>query len=374
MSRIPFSPRFFAMIKKPFLPVLFLLVALPAWCADTTSNSVIEEIIVRVNNDIITRSELLHSKEEVRQELKQQFPDKADAMFAQRERDVLRDLIDQQLLLQTAKDKGLNADTELIKRLDDMRKQMNLTSMDELEKAAKEQGVSFEDFKQNLKNQLLTQLVIRNEVQPKIQVTKEEEKKYYEAHQKDFEHPERVRLSEILVSTEKVEPGDQAGMAAAAQKAQQLVEQVRSGAAFDAVAKSNSGGPTAAQGGDLGYFQRGTLAKELEDKAFALKAGQTTDVVRTKQGFLILQVTEHDQAGVPPFKDVEPQIADQLYYQKLQPALRDYLTKLRENAFIDIRPGYIDTGACPNQTKPVFTTASAQGPKSKKKHKKLGVF
>jgi len=374
MSRIPFSPRFFAMIKKPFLPVLFLLVALPAWCADTTSNSVIEEIIVRVNNDIITRSELLHSKEEVRQELKQQFADKADAMFAQRERDVLRDLIDQQLLLQTAKDKGLNADTELIKRLDDMRKQMNLTSMDELEKAAKEQGVSFEDFKQNLKNQLLTQLVIRNEVQPKIQVTKEEEKKYYEAHQKDFEHPERVRLSEILVSTEKVEPGDQAGMAAAAQKAQQLVEQVRSGAAFDAVAKSNSDGPTAAQGGDLGYFQRGTLAKELEDKAFALKAGQTTDVVRTKQGFLILQVTEHDQAGVPPFKDVEPQIADQLYYQKLQPALRDYLSKLRENAFIDIRPGYIDTGASPNQTKPVFTTASAQGPKSKKKHKKLGVF
>ena len=374
MFRIPFSPRFFAMIKKPFLPVLFLLVALPAWCADTTSNSVIEEIIVRVNNDIITRSELLHSKEEVRQELKQQFPDKADAMFAQRERDVLRDLIDQQLLLQTAKDKGLNADTELIKRLDDMRKQMNLTSMDELEKAAKEQGVSFEDFKQNLKNQLLTQLVIRNEVQPKIQVTKEEERKYYETHQKDFEHPERVRLSEILVSTEKVEPGDQAGIAAAAQKAQQLVEQVRGGAAFDAVAKSNSDGPTAAQGGDLGYFQRGTLAKELEDKAFALKAGQTTDVVRTKQGFLILQVTEHDQAGVPPFKDVEPQIADQLYYQKLQPALRDYLTKLRENAFIDIRPGYIDTGASPNQTKPVFTAASAQGPKSKKKHKKLGVF
>ena len=374
MSRIPFPPRFSAMMKKSFVPVLFLLAALPAWCADTTSNSVIEEIIVRVNNDIITRSELLHSKEEVRQELKQQFADKADAMFAQRERDVLRDLIDQQLLLQTAKDKGLNADTELIKRLDDMRKQMNLASMDELEKAAKEQGVSFEDFKQNLKNQLLTQLVIRNEVQPKVQVTKEEEKKYYEAHQKDFEHPERVRLSEILVSTEKVEPGDQAGIAAAAQKAQQLREQVHSGAAFDAVAKSNSDGPTAAQGGDLGYFQRGTLAKELEDKAFALKAGQTTDVVRTKQGFLVLQVTEHDQAGVPPFKDVEPQIADQLYYQKLQPALRDYLTKLRENAFIDIRPGYMDTGASPNQTKPVFTTASAQGPKSKKKHKKLGVF
>ena len=359
------------MMKKLFVPVLLLLwTALPAWCDDT----VIEEVIARVNNDIITRSELQRSKEEVRQELRQQSGDKADTMFAQREKDVLRDLIDQQILLQKAKDKGLTADTELIKRLDDMRKQMNLSSMEELEKAATEQGVSFEHIKQNLRNQLLTQMVIRNEVQPKIQVTQEEEKKFYEEHQKDFEHPERVRLSEILISTEKLQPGDQAGIAAAQQKAQQLLEQVRGGGAFDEVARKNSGGPTAAQGGDLGYFKRGTLAKELEDKAFAMKPGETTDVVRTKQGFLILKVTEHEQPGLPPLKDVEPQIADQLYYQKLQPALRDYLTRLREDAYIDIKPGYVDSGASPNQTKPVFTTAPAQGPRSKKRHKKLGIF
>ena len=362
------------MMKKPFLPVLLLLAALPACCADTTTTSVIEEILARVNNDIITHSELQHSKDEVRQELRQQYGDKADAMFAQREKDVLRDLIDQQLLLQKAKEKGLTADTELIKRLDEMRKQMNLSSMDELEKAAREQGVSFEDFKQNLRNQLLTQLVIRNEVQPKIQITKEDEKKFYEAHQKDFEHPERVRLSEILVSTEKVEPGDQAGVAAAQQRPQQLLEQVRGGAAFDETARKSSDGPTAAQGGDLGYFKRGTLARELEDKTFAMKPGEISDVVRTKQGFLILKVADHEQAGVPPLKDVEPEIGDQLYYQKLQPALREYLTKLREDAYIDIRPGYVDTGASPNQTKPVFTSAAAQGPKSKKKHKKLGIF
>jgi len=362
------------MMKQSFLPVLFLLAALPAWGADTTTTTVVEEILVRVNNDIITHSELDHSKEEVRQELRQQYGDKADTMFAQREKDVLRDLIDQQLLLQKAKDKGLNADTDLIKRLDEMRKQMSLSSMDDLEKAAKEQGVSFEDFKQNLRNQLLTQMVIRDEVQPKILVTKEEEKKFYDAHLKELEHPERVRLSEILVSTEKVEPGDQAGVAAAQQKAQQLLEQVRGGAAFDEVARKSSDGPTAAQGGDLGYFKRGTLARELEDRAFAMKPGGIGDVVRTKQGFLILKVSEHEQAGVPPLKDVEPQIADQLYFQKLQPALRVYLTKLREDAYIDVRPGYVDTGASPNQTKPVFTTTAAQGPKSKKRHKKLGIF
>ena len=358
------------MTKKRFLPILLLLSSLSAWGVDT----VIEEIIARVNDDIITRSELQHSRDEVRQELRQQYGDKADAMFAQREKDVLRDLVDQQLLLQKARDKGLSADTELIKRLDEMRKQMNLASMDELEKAAREQGVSFEDFKQNMKNQILTQMVIRNEVQPKIQVTKEEEKKYYDEHQKEFEHPERVRLSEILVSTEKLEPGNQAGLAAAQQKAQQLLQQVRGRTPFEEVAKKSSDGPTAAQGGDLGYFKRGTLAKELEEKTFTMKPGEITDVVRTKQGFLILKVTDHEQAGVPPLKEVEPQILDTLYYQKLQPALRDYLTKLREEAYIDIRPGYVDTGASPNQTKPVLTTAPAQGPQSKKRHKKLGIF
>lgn len=358
------------MMKKSFLLFVLLLAALPASSVDT----VIEEIIARVNNDIVTRSELEHSREEMRQEVRQQYGDRANTVLPQREKDVLRDLIDQQLLLQKAKDKGITGDTELIKRLDEMRKQMNLSSMDELEKAAKEQGVSFEDFKQNLKNQILTQLVIRNEVQPKIQVTKEEEKKFYDEHQKELEHPERVRLSELLVSTEKVEPGDQAGLAAAQQKAQQLLEQVRGGAAFDEVAKKNSDGPTAAQGGDLGYFKRGTLAKELEDKTFAMKPGDASDVVRTKQGFLILKVTEHEQAGVPALKEVEPQIADQLYMQKLNPALRDFLTKLREEAYIDIKPGYVDSGASPNQTKPVFTSAPAQGPKSKKRHKKLGVF
>ena len=358
------------MMKKSFLLVFLLLPALPALCADT----MIEEIVARVNNDIITRSELQRSKEELRNELRQQYGDEAEKMFTLRQKDILRDLIDQQLLLQKAKDKGITGDTELVKKLDDLRKQMNLSSMEDLEKAAQAQGVAFEDFKQNLRNNILTQEVIRGEVGAKIQVGKEEEQKYYQEHEKEFEHPERVRLSEILVSTEKLEPGDQTGIAAAQQKAEQLLAQIRGGALFDEVAKKNSDGSTAAQGGDLGYFKRGTLAKELEDRCFALKAGDTTDVIRTRQGFIILKTTEHEQAGLAAMKDVEPQILDALYYKRLQPALREYLTKLREDAYIDIKPGYTDTGASPNQTKPVYTNTPAEGPRSKKRHKKLGVF
>ena len=118
-----------------------------------------------------------------------------------------------------------------------------------------------------------------------------------------------------------------------------------------------------------------TLAKELEDKTFAMKPGEVSDVIRTKQGFVILKVTEHQQAGMPPLSEIEAKVQDAIYMQKLQPALRAYLQKLREDAYIDIKPGYVDTGASPNQTKPVETTAKDAGAKElKKKKKKLGII
>ena len=153
-----------------------------------------------------------------------------------------------------------------------------------------------------------------------------------------------------------------------------MLAQIRKGSSFEDVAKKNSDGPTAAQGGDLGGFKRGTLAKELEDKTFAMKAGDVSDIIRTKQGFVILKVAEHHNAGVPPLSEIEPRIQDAIYMRKLQPALRAYLQKLREDAYIDIKTGYVDTGASPNQTKPIETMAKDATAKQLKKKKKLGVF
>ena len=78
-----------------------------------------------------------------------------------------------------------------------------------------------------------------------------------------------------------------------------------------------------------------------------MKAGEVSDVIRTQQGFVILKVVEHHDAGVPPLSEVEPRVQDALYMKKLQPALREYLTKLREDAYIDIKPGYVDYGCQP---------------------------
>jgi peptidyl-prolyl cis-trans isomerase SurA len=374
-----------------------------------TAGQVVEEIVTRVNGQIITLSEFQRSKDQLRDDVKQQDAANADKLYAEREKDVLRDLVDQQLLLEKGKDLGITGDTDLIKRLDQMRKDMKLETMEELEKAATGQGISYEDFKQNMRNQIITQKVIGEEVGSHLSITKDEEQQFYDGHKNEMEQPESIRLSEILVAPQKPATGksaagkpapdsaadasatgddnpksqeaakqaeESAALAAAEAKAGDVLKQIRAGTSFEDMAKKNSDGPSAAQGGDLGTFKRGALAKELEDRTFAMKSGEVTDVIRTKQGYVILKVTSHQMAGIPPMKDVEAKLQDALYYQKLQPALRAYLTKLREEAYIDYKEGYVDSGASPNQTKPVETAAAktADSKNLKKKKKKvLGV-
>ncbi|HME36570.1 MAG TPA: peptidylprolyl isomerase [Candidatus Sulfotelmatobacter sp.] len=355
-----------------------------------SSGQVVEEIITRVNNQIITRSEYERSKDQLRDEVKQQNAKDPDAAYAEREKDVLRDLVDQQLLLDKGKDLSITGDTDLIKQLDQMRKDMKLDSLEDLEKEATKQGISWEDFKQTQRNQIITRKVIGEEVSSHLSVSKDEMQKFYDEHKGEMEQPEFIRLSEILVAPKAAAPAatdltapaaaspaapavDDAALSAAEAKANDLLKQIRNGASFEDIAKKYSDGPSAVDGGVLGMFKRGQLAKELEDRTFAMKSGDVTDVIRTKQGYVILKVEDHQQAGIPPMKDILPKLQDALYYEKLQPALRAYLTKLRDDAYIYYAPGFVDTGESPNQTRPVETASAKEaGAKKLKKKKKLG--
>jgi peptidyl-prolyl cis-trans isomerase SurA len=377
--------------------------------AAAQGGQVVEEIVTRVNGQIITRAEFDRSKDTLKDECKTQDAANPDKCFSEKEKDILRDLIDQQLLIEKGKDLSINGDTDLIKRLDQMRKEMKLDSMEDLEKAAASQGISYEDFKQNMRNQIITQKVIGEEVGGHLSITKDEIQQFYDQHKAEMQMPEEIRLSEIMVSPKPTvadkgaatpataDPGsapadaaaqktaddaahqaaDTAALATAEAKANDLLAQIQKGASFEDIAKKYSDGASAADGGKLGVFKRGQLAKELEDTTFAMKAGAVSGVIRTKQGYVILKVIEHQDAGIPTLKTAEPHIQDALYYEKLQPALRAYLTKLREEAYIKYSPGFVDTGASPNQTQPV-ETAAAKDPDSKKlgkrKKKKLGVL
>ena len=291
--------------------------------------------------------------------------------------DLLRNLIDQQLWLSKGKELGITGETELVNRLNEIRKQYNLATMEDLEKAAKEQGISFEDFKANIRNGIITQEVMREEVGRKIQFTPGEAERYFEEHKQEYAQPESVTLAEILVSTgtpaplvteeSGVLPDDPAKLAAAKAKADDLEAKLHADGDFAQLARTFSDGPTATEGGDLGQFQRGKLAKVIEDKTFALKSGEFTEPIRTKQGYVILKVVKHTPGGVPPYKDVESQVEENFYMSRMEPAMRDYLTKMREDAYIDIKPGYTDTGASPKETKIVYSAYVPPTPKKKRK-------
>jgi len=324
----------------------------------TPNGTVVEDVIARVNDQIITRSDV----ERAQMEFDQQSQGLNPADVATHQQNLLRDLIDQQLLLSKGKELDINADAQVITQLDEIRKENHFATMEDLEKAAQQQGVSFEDFKANIRNNIISQQVVRDEVGRRLNFTHADAVKYYDDHKADFTQQESVKLSEILIPTSAT---DDATVAAAKTKADDVAAKLKAGASFDDLAKQVSNGPTAAQGGDLGEFKRGALAPALEEKTFGLPAGSVTDPIRTRQGFVLLKVTAHTPGGVQPMADVENQVEEAVYMEQMQPALRAYLTQLREEAYIDIKPGFVDTGASPKQTKPVFTAYAP--PVAKKK-------
>ena len=340
------------------------------------NSKVVEEIIARVNNEIITRSELDKARSSAEDDAKQECQGKCTleelkVQTEERQKNALRDLIDQSLLVQRGKDMGISVETEVIKRLDQIRIQNNLTSMEDLEKAVSGTGINWEDFKDNIRKGLLTQRVISQEVGSHINISKEEVAKYYEDHKAEFVRPEQVALREIVVSTEGKKDSELPDLKKKAETARKRVED---GEEFAEIAKRFSDGSTAKQGGFLGIYKRGELSKELEDTVFKMKKNDLTEVMDTKQGYLVLQVLEHYDEGEQSLSKVEGEITDKLYSQRMEPKLHEYLKTLREQSYVVIKPGYQDMAGGGNSEIQEVNAAPEVTKVAKKGHKKFLLF
>jgi len=308
---------------------------------------VVEEIIARVNNDVITMSDYQKAEEQLREEVAHDCQgcaqDKLMTEFKDQQKDLLRGLIDQSLMVQRAKDMGISVESDVIKRLDEVRVQNHMNSLEELEKAVEGSGLAWEDYKTTIRNGLLTQEVVRREVGSHINIGNDEVKKYYDAHPQEFTRPEQVVLSEIFLSTEGKSPEE---IESVQKKAEDLRNRVMKGDEFSEIAKRYSEGSTAKdRGGELGTFPKGELDQKLEEVVFKMDKGQITDVIQTKTGFEILKVENHFQAGLQPMDKVENEIMNRLYMQKMEPQMRDYLGQLREESYVMVKPGYTDSAA-----------------------------
>lgn len=318
-------------------------------CLAADDYPVVDQVVARVNGDIVSQDELQRFTRELGSELKQQGASglQLQEEISKHEKDVLRDRIDELLLIQKGKELNINVDSDVSKYMANLQRQSGMTDTDKFHEYVRQQsGMSYEDFLSETKNQFLTREVIGEEVGRHITITNQEIEAYYNAHKKDFIREEKVYVSEILISTEGK---DAAGSAAAEKKAKQVADEAKRGERFSDLARDNSDATTAKDGGALGGYKKGELMKSLEDEVWNLPRGSVTNPIKIATGFEILKVDDHTKAGLAPLADVRNDIENILYGPKMQPKVREYLTTLRTQAFLQIKPGYVDTGAAPGQ-------------------------
>jgi peptidyl-prolyl cis-trans isomerase SurA len=340
---------------------------------------VMEEIVCKVNGDIITRTELDRDRARMAEDLRRQGLSGVRLTQAVNDqaKNLLRERIDNLLLISKGKEMNLNVDSEVNKRLADIQRSAvgqdkSLADPEKFQQFVHDQtGQSYEDYKADMKNSLLSQRVVREEVSGKIKFKREELQAYYDAHKDQFQREERIFLREILVAA------NPDNTTIAEKKAKDLVAQARRGEKFPELAQANSDAASAQLGGFIDPYTKAQLSEELITAVWEQPKGYITDPIKLSGGFLILKVDDHQKAGLASLDEVENDVTEQLFQPRMQPVMREYMTKLREQAFLEIKPGYEDTGAAPGkdtkwndpaQLKPETTTKEEVLAKGRRKH------
>ncbi len=306
---------------------------------------IVERIIARINDKVITSVQYAQARSQLKAELKQHDGDQAGAAFASQSKNLLRDLIDQRLLLERASDMGLSAETDTIRRLDSIRRSMHLPTMRALRQAIRAQGMSYSEFRHNIRDEILTRKVIETDVAPRIQITPAEIKAYYLAHRKQFIRPDEVDLAEIFISRKGKPTSDWPKLK---KLAREIQARVANGASFSQMAEQYSNGTTAVQGGGLGYFQKSQLAPSVAQAVLPLANGHVTPVLTRANGYYLYKVLAVHHAGVESLASASQRIENVIYQKKLGPEVRRYLTRMRHKAYIKLAQGFVDTGSRPS--------------------------
>ena len=340
--------------------VLTVVVSVPAF-----PQKVISQIAIKVNKDIILASEIKRDEDDIRAELSQD-PKLKGAQLQQaideRIKDVPRDLIDKQLILQQASDLGMDANLEVLKELVKLQEQNHFESQEAMEAKMIEQGISIEDVKDSIRYKNLRSQVLRREVTGKIVVTNEEMRTYYEAHKEDFNRPPGVSIGIIAVSTDGLSDAE---IETKKKTMNDALAALKKGEDFGDTARKYSEDPSAQSGGVLDFIERGSdgtyglASPEMEAALTRLNKNQTTDVMANPQNhsLLILKVFEKHNGGILPFETAQTDIFNDMIDQRALPKVRAYLTKLRAEGYVFMYPGFTDTGA---STKPIRAADTAQ--------------
>jgi peptidyl-prolyl cis-trans isomerase SurA len=320
-----------------------------ATAARAQEPELVNEIVARVNNDIITRTDYLASLDSFKEELRRQMQGKSEAEFnAEYEKlrpTVLDMMIEDLLLEQKAKELGIDVEAEVNQQMLQIMKESGLKTLAELEQAMRNQGVDPENARNSLRRRLQQQYVVQREVLVPIyqRLSEKEKRDFYEKNKDKLVVPGEMTLSEIFIPLE----GHTA--AEVEQRARRVVAEMRAGGNFAEAVKTNTPVTRAsrAQDGKLGTFRPDELKEEIAAAVSTLKAGDVTEPIRVQDGFQIIRVDARKDATVRPYddKEVQEMVARAATMDRAEEARKKYLKKLREDAFVEVAKGYLPAQA-----------------------------
>ncbi len=324
------------------LHTLALGLMLTAAAGVTVGADIIEQILVRVNGEIITKSDLeqrqiaaLRQRPEV-QGLRGD-DEKLAELLTEVTPAVIVEAVDELLLLQRGKELGYAMGDEQFKSiLDNIRKENKIETEEQFQQALQQEGMTMLDLRRQLEKQMLVSRVQQTEVMGKIPVTDEEVGAYYEAHKNEFATTPQVTLREILVTVPGAEGTvNVAADEAARAKAEDIHKRLLAGEPFPRLAADMSDAASKANGGLLGEIPWEDISPELQKELDAMKTGDVTTVLRTPRGYQILKMDARTDGSLKPLAEAREAVSEKVFEGKRRVEFQRYLTKLRAQAIIE---------------------------------------
>lgn len=250
--------------------------------------------------------------------------------------DALEDLVADKLFQKQVKELNLEVgDAEIQAAIDDVIRQNGFTGPDQLEAAVQSQGLSMAEYRSNLKSQLSQMKLLNLKVRSKVRISEEDVKRRHTELSAADEGEEEIHARHVLV---RVAPDAAAPDAEhAREQAAAIAAKAKAGEDFAKLAREASDGASGEEGGDLGWFRRGEMTRELEEAAFHLQAGQISDPVRTKFGWHVVQVMERRAVAPQPIEEQAPELREKLFREELDRQTQRYLDELKKAAVIEYK-------------------------------------
>ena len=295
----------------------------------------IDRIVARVNDDVITLSELQEEGLPLFARLRENYTGSELAEQVQRaEREFLDQLILRRLQLQYASQIGITtSENEISSALKDVLTRNNLTQ-EQLTDLLTREGLTLQDYKDRLREQIILARLMNQAVRSRVSVDTSEVEAYYKTHQDEFNQPAQARVRHIFF---RIDSGAaQPQVDAVRARATHVLQEARNGSDFADLARLHSEDATAASGGDLGFIKRGQALPEFEEVIFTMKQGDISDVIRTPNGLHIVKVDAFSIGSERPFSETKAEIERRLLQEKIEKRFQDWTNELKDKAFIEI--------------------------------------